>query len=93
MFTIQVPFEFAVQNVLEQLKKISKGDYKSPITERRKSATIVYAAVSLPVQDIQDALHTVSEHVYEPLWLPQPVAHRHFYNMVLSEIGSRPNKT
>ncbi|XP_022964893.1 tRNA ligase 1 isoform X1 [Cucurbita moschata] len=56
---IQVPFEFAVQNVLEQLKKISKGDYKSPITERRKSATIVYAAVSLPVQDIQDALDTL----------------------------------
>lgn len=70
MLIIQVPFEFAVQDVLEQLKKISKGDFKSPITERRKSGAIVFAAVSLPVQEIQNLLGTVSEYVYEPLRLP-----------------------
>lgn len=53
----------AVKDVLEQLKKISKGDYKSPITERRKSGTIVFAAVSLPVQEVQNLLGTVSEYV------------------------------
>lgn len=63
MSIIQVPFEVAVQDVLEQLKKIAKGDYKTPISERRKSATIVFAAVSLPVQEIQNLLDTVSEYV------------------------------
>lgn len=58
--------------MLEQLKKISEGDYKSPITERRKSGAIVFAAVSLPVQEIQNVLGTVSGYVYEPLWFPPP---------------------
>ncbi|KAL0533877.1 hypothetical protein IC582_028148 [Cucumis melo] len=58
---IQVPFESAVQDVLEQLKKISEGDYKSPITERRKSGAIVFAAVSLPVQEIQNVLGTLGK--------------------------------
>lgn len=60
MLIIQVPFEFAVQDVLEQLKNISKGDYKSPISGKRKSRTIVFAAVSLPIQEIQNLLDTVS---------------------------------
>ncbi|XP_022157928.1 tRNA ligase 1 [Momordica charantia] len=59
--SIQVPFEVAVQDVLEQLKKIAKGDYKTPISERRKSATIVFAAVSLPVQEIQNLLDTLGK--------------------------------
>ena len=57
----QVPFEFAVKEVLEQLRKIAKGEYKTPDTGKRKFGTIVYAAVTLPVTEIKTLLHTVSE--------------------------------
>ncbi|KAK4408917.1 tRNA ligase 1 [Sesamum angolense] len=33
--SIQVPFEFAVGKVLEQLRAIAKGDYGAPSTEKR----------------------------------------------------------
>ncbi|KAA8544005.1 hypothetical protein F0562_021818 [Nyssa sinensis] len=59
--SIQVPFEFAVKQVLEQLKTIAKGDYKMPSTEKRKFGTIVFAAVSLPVSEIQSLLDNLSE--------------------------------
>ncbi|XP_073019695.1 tRNA ligase 1-like isoform X5 [Primulina eburnea] len=54
--SIQVPFEFAVAKVLEQLKAIAKGQYAAPSTEKRRFGTIVFAAVSLPVSGILDLL-------------------------------------
>lgn len=60
MFTFQVPFEFAVKQVLEQLKLVAKGEYVAPITEKRNLGTIVFAAVTLPVAEIHELLHNVS---------------------------------
>ncbi|XVF04971.1 hypothetical protein REPUB_Repub05bG0129700 [Reevesia pubescens] len=59
--SIQVPFEFAVQQVVEQLRKIAKGEYTVPSTEKRKLGTIVFAAVNLPVAQIQSLLYQVSK--------------------------------
>ncbi|KAF1897287.1 hypothetical protein Lal_00034990 [Lupinus albus] len=59
--SIQVPFEFAVKHVLEQLRSISKGDYSPPVTEKRKLGTIVFAAISLPVPEILDVLNNLAE--------------------------------
>lgn len=56
----QVPFESAAKQVLEQLKLIAKGEYKAPSTEKRNFGTIVFAAVSLPVTEIQSLLVEVS---------------------------------
>lgn len=58
---LQVPFEVAVKSVLEQLRNIAKGDYTPPDTEKRKFGTIVFAAVSLPVTEIQGVLKKVSK--------------------------------
>lgn len=55
----QVPFEFAVQQVSEQLRKIAKGDYTIPSTEKRKLGTVVFAAVDLPAAEIQGLLNKV----------------------------------
>ncbi|XP_052186627.1 tRNA ligase 1 isoform X2 [Diospyros lotus] len=59
--SIQVPFEFAVKQVLEQLRTIVKGDYKAPSTEKRKFGNIVFAAISLPVSEIRSLLNKLAE--------------------------------
>ncbi|GMH07895.1 hypothetical protein Nepgr_009735 [Nepenthes gracilis] len=59
--SIQVPFEFTVSRVLEQLKTIAKGDYAAPSTEKRKLGTIVFATVSLPITEIHSVITTISE--------------------------------
>lgn len=59
--SIQMPFDFAVKQVLEQLKKIAQGDYTAPSTEKRKLGTIVFVAVSLPVTHIQKLLNDLAE--------------------------------
>ncbi|XP_051134259.1 tRNA ligase 1 [Andrographis paniculata] len=59
MKSIQVPFDVAVQRVLEQLKTISKGEYVAPSTEKRRLGSITYAAVSLPVSEILTLLHNL----------------------------------
>ncbi|KAM7280906.1 hypothetical protein ACFE04_008040 [Oxalis oulophora] len=64
--SIQVPFELAVKQVLEQLKSILKGEYVAPTIERsggsgRKLGTIVFAAVSLPVSEIHALLKNLAE--------------------------------
>lgn len=56
---LQVPFEFAVKQVLEQLRSIAKGEYTPPDTERRKFGTIVFAALSMPVTEIHGVLNKV----------------------------------
>ncbi|KAJ8425984.1 hypothetical protein Cgig2_009491 [Carnegiea gigantea] len=50
--SIQVPFESAVNSVLEQLRAIAKGDYTAPSTEKKRLGAIVYACISLPVSKI-----------------------------------------
>lgn len=64
----QVPFDFAVKEVSEQLTRIAKGDYKTPDTGKRKFGTIVYAAVSLPVTEIKGLLDDVSEELHPHLF-------------------------
>ncbi|KAF3453988.1 hypothetical protein FNV43_RR04431 [Rhamnella rubrinervis] len=59
--SVQVPFDFAVKEVSEQLAKIAKGDYITPDTGKRKFGTIVYAAVSLPVMEIKGLLDNLAE--------------------------------
>ncbi|XP_075635217.1 tRNA ligase 1 isoform X2 [Castanea sativa] len=59
--SVQVPFEFAVKQVLEQLKNIAKGDYSTPDTEKRKFGAIVFAAVNLPVTEIRTLLDNLAE--------------------------------
>ncbi|WCJ41062.1 tRNA ligase 1 [Euphorbia peplus] len=59
--SIQVPFESAVEQVLEQLKTIAKGEYTTPLTHKRKLGTIVFAAVNLPVPDISQLLNNMAQ--------------------------------
>ncbi|RZB80035.1 tRNA ligase 1 isoform B [Glycine soja] len=59
--SIQVPFEFAVKQVLEQLRSIAKGEYTPPDTERRKFGTIVFAALSMPVTEIHGVLNKLAQ--------------------------------
>ncbi|KAJ7947775.1 putative RNA ligase [Quillaja saponaria] len=59
--SMQVPFDFAVKQVLEQLKKIAEGDYTMPDTEKRKLGTIVFAAVSLPATEILSLLDNLAK--------------------------------
>lgn len=59
--SIQVPFEFAVNHVKEELKKITKGEYETPTTEKKKFGTIVFAAIDVPVTDIHNLLSNISE--------------------------------
>ncbi|XP_021746101.1 tRNA ligase 1-like [Chenopodium quinoa] len=60
--SIQVPFESAVNSVLEQLKAIAKGDYITPSSEKRRLGAIVYAGVSLPVTEIRHLLSYIADY-------------------------------
>ncbi|XP_021734193.1 tRNA ligase 1-like [Chenopodium quinoa] len=60
--SIQVPFESAVNSVLEQLKTIAKGDYITPSSEKRRLGAIVYAGVSLPVTEIGHLLSYIADY-------------------------------
>ncbi|KAM0008902.1 putative tRNA ligase 1 [Helianthus debilis subsp. tardiflorus] len=59
--SIQVPFEIAVDQVLEQLKRIMKGEYITPISEKRKFGTIIFAAIDVPIADVHNLLSNISE--------------------------------
>ncbi|CAI9289453.1 unnamed protein product [Lactuca saligna] len=59
--SIQVPFEFAVNHVKEELKKITKGEYETPSSEKRKFGTIVFAAIDVPVADVHNLLSNIAE--------------------------------
>ncbi|KAF2321837.1 hypothetical protein GH714_003034 [Hevea brasiliensis] len=47
--------------VKEQLRKIAKGEYTTPIIERRKLGTIVFAAINLPVPEICSSLDNLAQ--------------------------------
>ncbi|KAF0908840.1 hypothetical protein E2562_028724 [Oryza meyeriana var. granulata] len=61
--SIQVPFDFAVKEVLEQLKSVAKGDLKMPDTMKQKFGNIVFAAVSLTPSDILGVLPKLAEDI------------------------------
>ncbi|KAF3320443.1 hypothetical protein FCM35_KLT15139 [Carex littledalei] len=54
--SIQVPFEGAVSSVMEQLKKVAKGEHRTPDTEKRRFGNIIFAAVTLQVGEIVNLL-------------------------------------
>lgn len=58
---IQVPFEHAVKHVLEDLRAIAKGDYEVVATEKRKLGTIVFAAVSLGIDETKALLDKIAD--------------------------------
>ncbi|OVA18150.1 tRNA ligase [Macleaya cordata] len=58
---IQVPFDFAVKQVLEQLRTVAKGESKTPSSEKRKFGNIVFAAITLPVAEIRSFLDELAE--------------------------------
>ncbi|XP_057981227.1 tRNA ligase 1-like [Malania oleifera] len=58
--SIQVPFESAVEQVLEQLRTITEGKFTTNI-EKKKFGTVVFAAINLPIIDIQSLLNNLAE--------------------------------
>ncbi|KAK0605172.1 hypothetical protein LWI29_023698 [Acer saccharum] len=58
--SIQVPFESAVKQVLDQLRLVAKGERTTPSSEKRRFGAIVFAAVSLPVEKIQSLLDNLA---------------------------------
>ncbi|KAI3908655.1 hypothetical protein MKW98_006807 [Papaver atlanticum] len=59
---IQVPFDYVVKQVLEQLKAVAKGESKTPITGKpRLRTTIIFAAVTLPVAEVRTFLNGLCE--------------------------------
>lgn len=59
--SIQVPFDVAVKEVLEQLKAVAKGDIKTPDTAKRRFGNIVFAAVTVPQADILGLLRELGK--------------------------------
>ncbi|KAK1614422.1 hypothetical protein QYE76_019939 [Lolium multiflorum] len=59
--SIQVPFEVAVKEVVEQLKAVVKGDIKTPDTAKRRFGNIFFAAVTLSQADILGLVRKVAE--------------------------------
>ncbi|XP_047265595.1 tRNA ligase 1 isoform X1 [Capsicum annuum] len=59
--SIQVPFEFAVKEVIDQLKAIARGEYAAPTSEKRKLGSIVFAAICLPVPEILSLLNDLAQ--------------------------------
>ncbi|KAK1364852.1 putative 2',3'-cyclic-nucleotide 3'-phosphodiesterase [Heracleum sosnowskyi] len=61
--SIQVPLDSALKQVLKQLGTVAKGDYPRPrpSTEKRKSGSIIFAAVDIPVTELQGLLRNLAE--------------------------------
>ncbi|KAF9589671.1 hypothetical protein IFM89_026926 [Coptis chinensis] len=57
----QVPFDFAVKEVVEQLKAAAKGVSAAPRTRKRKIGGIIFAAVTLPVTEIITHLQSLGK--------------------------------
>ncbi|KAH0854504.1 LOW QUALITY PROTEIN: hypothetical protein HID58_069186, partial [Brassica napus] len=57
---VQVPFESAVQQVREELKRIAKGEYKPPSSEKTKHGSITFAAINLPVTQVHSLLEKLA---------------------------------
>ncbi|PRQ36277.1 putative 2',3'-cyclic-nucleotide 3'-phosphodiesterase [Rosa chinensis] len=63
--SVQVPFESSVKEVSEQLRKIAKGEYKTPEyrtsdSGKRKISAITFAAINLPITDIKGLLDNLA---------------------------------
>ncbi|XP_047337550.1 tRNA ligase 1 [Impatiens glandulifera] len=60
--SVQVPFESVVEQVLEQIKTIMKGEYKAPTSaQKRTFGNIIYAAITFPVSEVINLLNTMGE--------------------------------
>ncbi|XP_020676662.1 tRNA ligase 1 [Dendrobium catenatum] len=59
--SIQVPFDIAVKQVIEQLKDVIKGGIRTPESEKRRFGNLVFAAVTLPVLEIRTLLEKLAE--------------------------------
>ncbi|KAK9124336.1 hypothetical protein Sjap_013938 [Stephania japonica] len=59
--SIQVPFDFMVKQVLEQLRTAAKGGFVTPGSEKRKFGNIVFAAVTLPDTEIRSFLDDLAQ--------------------------------
>ncbi|ONK75258.1 uncharacterized protein A4U43_C03F15000 [Asparagus officinalis] len=58
--SVQVPFDLAVKQVMQQLKEAAKGEHMTPDSGKRRFGNIVFAAVTLPVTDIKLTLSKVA---------------------------------
>ncbi|KAJ4866805.1 RNAligase [Raphanus sativus] len=58
--SVQVPFESAVQQVREELKRIAKGEYKPPSSVKTQHGSITFAAVNLHVTQVQSLLEKLA---------------------------------
>ncbi|KAJ0244827.1 tRNA ligase 1 [Hirschfeldia incana] len=58
--SVQVPFESAVQQVREELKRIAKGEYKPPSSEKTQHGSITFAAINLPVTQVHSLLEKLA---------------------------------
>ncbi|KAL5996705.1 hypothetical protein ACLOJK_007624 [Asimina triloba] len=59
---MQVPFDYAVKQVLEELRSIANGNFTTPTgSEKRKFGNIVYAAVTMPVVEIMSILDKLAD--------------------------------
>ncbi|KQJ83582.1 tRNA ligase 1 [Brachypodium distachyon] len=59
--SIQVPFEVAVKEVVDQLKAVAKGDTITPATAKQSFDNISFAAVTLSQADILGLVRKVAE--------------------------------
>ncbi|KAG7536957.1 tRNA ligase phosphodiesterase [Arabidopsis suecica] len=55
-----VPFESVVHLVREELKKIAKGEYKPPSSEKTKHGSIIFAAINLPATQVHSLLEKLA---------------------------------
>ncbi|XP_010475570.1 PREDICTED: uncharacterized protein LOC104754968 isoform X2 [Camelina sativa] len=58
--SVQIPFESAAHQVREELKRIAKGEYKPPSSEKTKHGSIVFAAINLPATQVHSLLEELA---------------------------------
>ncbi|KAL0865271.1 hypothetical protein Bca101_044389 [Brassica carinata] len=58
--SVQVPFESAVQQVREELKRIVKGEYKPPSSVKTEHGSITFAAINLSVTQVHSLLEKLA---------------------------------
>ncbi|KAL0723717.1 hypothetical protein Bca4012_038316 [Brassica carinata] len=58
--SVQVPFESAVQQVREELKRIAKGEYKPPSSVKTEHGSITFAAINLSVTQVHSLLEKLA---------------------------------
>ena len=49
----------------EELKRIAKGEYKPPSSEKTKHGSITFAAINLPVTQVHNLLEKVTNKILQ----------------------------